>query len=236
MYCLYNVFYIINKKLFFSFYSFKNLKLVFFNNFNIKLYVNIDYSFYYKIVYKLLFNFKKIKVNNSVLSLNKINFINKLYFNFFLKILNFFLYKNFNIVFIDVNYNYYLPLYNYTYGLNNVYKNKSFFFFKKSDIFKGNWVFFYNSFLKKERISLIVFLDYKNFFNIFKFFLKFNKPLFSVLPFNKNSIYLDFYFYINYNYSFYKIIILNLVYSIFFKNKLKFFLNKKIKYLNSFIV
>lgn len=198
---------IFKNNIFFTIYSKKlnfniehNFNFVFrFNNFSKKKYLNF-YFYYNK---KFYYNF---------------NYLNKFFYNNFINILFNFFKNNNNIIIVDNTYNYILPLYNIMYDKKVLNKEKNFFFLKKKFITLNNWVYCYYCFLNKHNVKGLFFLDYYNYKSFFNVFLEFNRPIFTFLFENTTNEIFDFFFYINSNHYFNKIIIYNLISNLFIFN------------------
>ena len=127
--------------------------------------------------------------------------------------------SNNNFFFIDKNEKLLLPLYNYIYGLKNIYSNKHFFFIKSFFLTYNNWLYLYSNFIKKNNVNLLIFLDYFYFSKFFNIFNKLNIPIISIVPNNLKPVYIDYYINFNFNYlNLYKLIFYNYFISIFFFN------------------
>ena len=145
--------------------------------------------------------------------------INNFYFKNFLKFLNIFSYINNNFIFIDVDIKFLVPFYNYVFGFKNLFQNKNFFFIKKKFLTLNNWKYLYKEFLIKNKINYLVILNYLGFSKFLNFFTKLNLPLISVVPSKMEPVYLDFYFYSNFNnLSIFKILVYNIIVNNYFKN------------------
>jgi hypothetical protein len=118
MYCL-----IFKKKIILkTFFKKQNNNLIL-NQFN-------NYDYFFK-----MNNLSKIRYINFYFYYNKkfyynFSYINKFYYNNFINILNIYFKNGSNMLFIDDNYKYLLPVYNIIYGLKNINSEKNFFFLK----------------------------------------------------------------------------------------------------------
>ena len=229
MFCVYNNFYLLFNK---NTYFYKQ---------NINSIKNEIKYFYFFINNNSIITSNKFNSRKSINLIlnNKNNYI--FYFNkfslFYFKVFSSFLiffnrYDNF--LFIDLDYKHIIPFYNYNYGLKNVYNNKNYFFLKKSFLTINNWLYFYNEFLKKFNINLLIFLEYNNFYKFLNIFKKFNKPIIALMSYNNLFDFVDYPIFTNYlNIS--KIILYNYI-SFFYFNSINIKIYKnKIKYFNFFI-
>ncbi len=221
------------------------------NKFNIYVYSNIKSNIKYNHNFKY-FNFNFIFKFNNISKKKYLNFyfyynkkfyhnfgyINKLYYNNFINILFIFFNTKNNILIIDEDYNHILPIYNIIYGKKNLNLEKNFFFLKKKYLTFQNWNYSYNNFLNKYSISGLFFLNYYNFNKFFNIFVNFKLPIFTFLDENSSSEYIDYFFYISNNININKIIIYNMVSSLFFYNynlNINLQKNKFLNYYNIFL-
>lgn len=175
------------------------------NNFFYKnnLIISKEINFFFKINNKYYYSF---------------NYLNKYLFKIFFDSISSLLSKNSNFLFLDINNKMYLPLYNYLYGLKNLYSQKNFFFLNKNFLTLNNWFYKYSFFVYKNKISFLVCLNYFEFNKFFKIFSRLNLPIFSFTSHNMKPVYLDYYYKINFNQiNFFKILTFNYISSLYFK-------------------
>lgn len=163
-----------------------NYALIF--NKNISKYV-ISY-FYNFISFKI--DFKKCYYFN-----NSFIIIYKYFFNILYQFIN----TKQNLYIFDFNFKNMFYLYSYIYNKNFIKVYQNFFFFNVNKIFRKNFYFFFRSFFNQNKISLIIFLDYKFSLKNIVEFSKFNLPVLNFSSYFYNYKTTDIVFFnFNYNY------------------------------------
>ena len=122
-------------------------------------------------------------------------------YKYFFNILYQFINNNQNFYIFDYNFKNMFYLYSYIYNKNLIKIYQNFFFFNTNKIFRKNFYFFFKSFFNQNKISLIIFLNYKFSLKNIVEFSKFNIPIlnFSSYFYDYKSTDIVFFDY-NYNY------------------------------------
>jgi hypothetical protein len=152
------------------------------SSFFFKNYTFITYLFFKYFKNNLnYFFFKKIKLNNYFIIKNKL--LNNYYYYFknIIKINNFFFIKCINLILYTYIYNYINIIYfltknNYNFYFISEYKNYNIFYifdikYLKKNLTKANFMRFLINFFKKNKIKLLIFVDFF-FINFLTFFKK----------------------------------------------------------------
>lgn len=165
-------------------------KELYFFNFFYKNFFSLSTQNYIHYDYYLYVNFFQKHKNNSHFYLNTFFFKN---FKNFCNALYYFFLNETKFLMLDINNTYTNNFNNLLYSDNVLIKYNLFFNVDYKNLRKQNFFLFYKNFLVKNKIKLIIILDYEFFNSYLNFFNLLNIYMFSIIPINYNNQYVDFF-------------------------------------------